>query len=346
MNIKIFIMIITCLLLIFWKISEKEEFFDLSNENVVIHAVGDISFSRDIDKYVKKKKKGDFEYPLSYVKPYLSESDLTMANLETVLLQNCDIRKPLYPDSINLCSDQWCLSGVIDNIDIVNIANNHAYDYGIYGLDSTIKNLNKFGIPYIGTKNQPFKIINIKGLKIGLIGIASDFNKLNGSNIFGIKMEIIPNLIKYVSEKSDIVIINIHWGEEYSFYPNIRQKSLARKFVEYGADVIIGHHPHVIQTMEHINVKDRKGTVFYSIGNFLFDSHVLKNGVRNSMILKIIVDNDKNISFEYLPCVIRPDIGFAPIPSQSYFQREFPEHSTIKANNLYKYIKCARSATC
>ena len=102
--------------------------------------------------------------------------------------------------------------------------------------------------------------------------------------------------------------------------------------------------------MEIIKVKDhnneRNGYVFYSIGNFLFDSHVKHSGVRNTFILKIEIDKNKKYDFSYLPCVIRPTLGYAPIPSTTKYQKIFPKKNTKYADNLYKYIECAKNASC
>jgi len=104
------------------------------------------------------------------------------------------------------------------------------------------------------------------------------------------------------------------------------------------------------------------GYVFYSLGNFVFDSHVKNRGVRDSFILKIIIDTKilkdiinkkKNkhikkhfIKFEYLPCVIYPNKGFSPIPSQTSYQTMYPKLYTKKGKYLKKYIKCAKTASC
>ena len=98
--------------------------------------------------------------------------------------------------------------------------------------------------------------------------------------------------------------------------------------------------------MEKININNNSGYVFYSIGNFLFDSHKKKKGVRNTFILKIIIDNNRNINFKYLPCVIHPKKGFIPINTVDEYVIEFPKQSTKKAEDLYKYINNTKKIIC
>lgn len=179
------------------------------------------------------------------------------------------------------------------------------------------------------------------------------FTKLKDSNVNVYEpsnIEPMLNRIRYLRDEADVVFVIVHWGREYKMSPSTRQKTLARQFVANGADVVMGHHPHVIQPMETLNVKGRSGVVFYSLGNFLFDSSFSKPGVRNSMILKIILkeseDDRYEINFKYLPCVIHPEIGFVPIPSVEGFQSTFPEQVTEIAEQLAKYIDCGMNASC
>jgi poly-gamma-glutamate capsule biosynthesis protein CapA/YwtB (metallophosphatase superfamily) len=312
------------------------------SNNIKIIAVGDISFTRDISKYVMEKKNGDYKYPLSYVKKYLKDSDISIANLETTITNKKKCKK----SSLNFKSLPKCLDGLLDaGINLVNLANNHMNDYLSSGLHDTINILKKNNINIIGVKNFIHHIYKIKNLSIGFLGVCRKFIKIKNSNINIIdnNFDLILNQIRSLKKKADIIILSIHWGTEYEFKRNKNQYELSKMFIKNGVDIILGHHPHVIQDMAIIKIKSnnkiKKGYVFYSLGNFMFDSHKKKDGVRNTFILKIEIDKYKNIKFNYLPCIIYPQLGFVPVPCLKEFRKEFPMKSTKEANDLSKYIE-------
>ena len=177
------------------------------------------------------------------------------------------------------------------------------------------------------------------------------FKKIKNTDINVLyNIEKIIKQIKKLKTKVDIIILSIHWGNEYKFNRNQNQYELSKLFVKNGVDIILGHHPHVLQDMEIINIKSnnkiKKGYVFYSLGNFLFDSHVKKKGVRDTFILKIEIDKYKKFYFSYLPCIIHPEIGYVPVPTRIEYQKVLPKKTTNDAENLYKYIECSRKTAC
>ena len=316
--------------------------------NIEITAVGDITFSRDIEKYIQKNN-NDYTYPLSYVKSYFKNSDISIANLETSLSNknfiNCKSKKFYFK------SKPAAIEGIVNSgIDIVNLANNHTTDTGIEGLNNTVNILNKNKISIIGTESQKYIIKTINNIKIGFIGLSNKFYSKNLKNLNVLEKKYILNyknkqLIQKLRKKVDILIVSIHWGNEYEKEIEL-QKKLAFQMISLGVNLILGNHPHVIQKMDYIKTKMYSGYVFYSLGNFLFDSHKNKKGVRNTFILKINIDKNKKMKFSYLPCIIYPNLGYAPLPSVKKFQNMYPKFSTKKAEDLYKYIKCSRTASC
>ena len=307
------------------------------SNNIEILAVGDISYSRDIKKYIETCNNNDYKSALIYVKKYLQNSDKTIGNLETVISDN-GYKNKYQSNFPYFRSSEQSIEGLKDSgIDIVNLANNHINDFGELALNDTIFNLENNGIDTIGIKPKSYKIYNIKSKKIGFIGFARYFKRLEEEKKIN-KLDYDLNILKELREKVDILIVNVHWGREYKFLNSDKQKNKAVELVKLGADIIIGHHPHVIQNKEIIKTKNRTGYVFYSLGNFLFDSFLKGYGVRNSLILKIKI-NPKNldINFEYLPCVIDPKKGYIPIPTQKKFQKEFPEKITNYADSLKNY---------
>lgn len=327
-------------------------------ENIEIIAVGDITYSRDIEKYIEKNNL-NYLYPLSNVKKYFINSDITLANLETPITKYPLLYKS---NKFSFKSKLDSIKGISDSgINVINIANNHTIDCGDNGLNDTIENLTKNKISIIGHKNSSYIIKTINNKKIGIIGMCTNLNKITeyklkkgNINKAWQKLNIIYNnkldnniisLIKNIKKKVDILIVSIHWGVEYK-QKNNKQKQLGLELINLGVNLILGHHPHVIQEMEYIKTNNNSGYIFYSLGNFLFDSHVKNKGVRNTFILKINIDKNNKMQFSYLPCIIYPNIGYIPIPEYKEFQSTYPKISTEKADKLYKYTKCSRTVSC
>lgn len=315
--------------------------------NIVITAVGDIQLSRDIQKYITKCKKEDYSNIFKYVKKYIEKSDISIANLESPISNRENLKKIFMKGSPNFLAKEKVIDALNNSgLNTLTIANNHSNDYGNIAIKDTIKILNDNKFNVLSIKEKPYKLFNINGYKIIIVGMTRKFNKLNENPVdVYIYNEDTPKLLKYLKKKCDLLIVTIHWGGEYKFTNNKNQKKMATEMIENGVDIIIGHHPHVIQNMEKININDRYGYVFYSLGNFIFDSHYKKKGVRDTMILKIIIDkHTKRYNFEYLPCIIYPQLGFIPKPKTQNFIKKYPSSYTKKGNDLYdnvfKYLDC------
>lgn len=317
--------------------------------NIIINAVGDIQLSRDIKKYINKCKNEDYTNIFKYVKKYLEKSDISIGNLESPISNRINLKKNIMKGSPNFICSEKALDALINSgLNTLTIGNNHSNDYGNIVIKDTIKILNNNNFNVLSIKDKPYKLFNINGYKIIIIGITKTFYKLQQNPIdIYIYNEDTPKLLRYLKNICDLLIVTIHWGGEYKFINNNNQKKLANEMIKNGVDIIIGHHPHVIQNMEKIDINNRYGYVFYSLGNFVFDSHYKKKGVRDSMILKIIINkNTKKYNFEYLPCIIYPQLGFIPKPRTKYFIKKYPSSYTKKGEDLYnyvfKYLDCKR----
>ncbi|MBI4993160.1 MAG: AmmeMemoRadiSam system protein B [Candidatus Magasanikbacteria bacterium] len=149
------------------------------------------------------------------------------------------------------------------NFSIFNLANNHTLDMGKQGFEEAKKNLQNVGLAFYGAQYGIDSLTReIGGLKIGFVG----FNDTNVQvDVEKLKEEIIK-----LKNSADFIIVSAHWGEEYQFLKsNKHQQKLARDIIDAGADIIIGHHPHVVQEMEVYKNKP----IFYSLGNFIFDQY-------------------------------------------------------------------------
>lgn len=160
--------------------------------------------------------------------------------------------------------------------DLVTTANNHSLDRGAIGVDLTIQNLKKYKLEYVGTRtsDEPWKgkVVRAGRLKIGVVACTEGTNALeNGiDQVVLCGSDTVVQLIQSLAPKTDAVIVFPHWGAEYQPQPNGTQKQWAKNWIAAGALIVIGNHPHVLQTTEWIPKKDgRNGFVIYSLGNFV-----------------------------------------------------------------------------
>lgn len=249
-------------------------------QSITISAVGDIMLHQGNlnSGYNSKNKTYDFSGFFEYVKPYLSSSDLTIANFETVTAGSGIKYKsfPLFnsPDSILPALSQ---SGV----DILSTSNNHCLDWGINGLTRTIQKIREYKMENIGSSidgKDKYVIKDVKGIKVAILSYSQFYNgheaRLNSSDkskYLNILNEAnIQRDIKEVKEKgADAVITVLHWGNEYIRTPSTYQTNLSKKVLSWGADIIFGSHPHVVQKSEIVQENGKNKFVIYSMGNFI-----------------------------------------------------------------------------
>ncbi len=222
----------------------------------------------------------DFKPVFREVKKYLSNSDLTFGNLETVISspKSKFTGYPLFNSPTEL------LEALKDaGFDILFTSNNHSLDRGIEGIFSTINNIEDSGMKAVGTYKSEtgrdsLAVMNINGFKIGILSYTYGLN----GNYLPKKYAHVINLIDSAQIKSslheleklntDINLVYFHFGEEYSQQPSKFQEELVQKTFSYGADIIIASHPHVIQPIRYYKKQKSNldiGIVAYSLGNFI-----------------------------------------------------------------------------
>lgn len=214
-------------------------------------------------------------------------SELVISNLESPLITDISrLQMPFAgnPAIINLLK--------ILNISVITIANNHILDHGIDGFYQTISLLSKNGFKFIGSIEDSLSRITIleqRNYKIALAGFTAFPARLEKTFLAPIEQDILLGTLKQIKKLSpDYIIYSFHWGNEYVNIPSPSQVKLAHDMVDMGVDIIIGHHPHVIQPVERY----KNGLIFYSLGNFLFDMFWSEN-VRNGIIAEIILGDKK-----------------------------------------------------
>ncbi len=249
-------------------------------QSVTISAVGDIMLHQGNlnSAYDSKNNKYDFDGFFEYVKPYLSSSDLTIANFETVTA-GTGIKYKSYPLFNSPDSILPALSG--SGVDILSTANNHCLDWGINGLIRTIQKIKENKMVNIGNSvngKDKYVIKDVKGIKIAILSYSQYFNghevKLSSSDkskyLSILNESKIQNDIKEVKAKGvDTVITVLHWGNEYIRTPSTYQTDLSKKILTWGADIILGSHPHVVQKSEIVKVNGKNKFIIYSMGNFI-----------------------------------------------------------------------------
>jgi poly-gamma-glutamate synthesis protein (capsule biosynthesis protein) len=241
---------------------------------VRLYAVGDIGFigevSKNIDRYGP-------EHPFEKVADLFSRGDIVFGNLEKPFSENPSLYfSHLSPKSI--ANPKGIESLVRGHFNVVSLANNHILDLGPEGLTYTIRVLEEKGIHHVGAganleeARKPV-IIEKKGMRIGFFAYAQRSENTAGERKPGaapLDLSLVINDVTKLRSETDILVVSLHFGLMYTDFPNEQDKTTARAIIDHGADIILGHHPHVIQGMERY----REGIIYYSLGEFLFDSTV------------------------------------------------------------------------
>lgn len=213
---------------------------------------GDVMFDREVKNFIASGK-DPFEKIRGVEGNFFRGIDVITANLEGPITDTATCQKK--PISFRFqTSTAWLLRST--GIDAVSIANNHSNDCLAEGLTDTRDYLTKAGIGYFGNEYEYTKTVGTK--KITFVG----FNAFQQTDATALQ-----DHIREIRASSDYVVVNMHWGVEYADHPNSEQRELAHKLIDAGADIIIGHHPHVVQPIEIY----KNGFIAYSLGNFLFD---------------------------------------------------------------------------
>ncbi len=234
----------------------------IEKKTLTISAVGDCTLGTDTNfgsgnfKDVFEEVNGDYSYFFKGVEEFLKEDDLSIANLEgpfTEVGEEYRVDK-----TFNFKGDSDYPNILTEgSIEVVNLANNHTFDYGQKGYEETIANLENASIPYFGY--DQYYIYETKGIRIGLAGILGWNEEVAKENT--------EKAINYFHEQNtDLIIISYHWGIEREDKQNKTQENIARHAIDCGADLILGTHPHVIQGIEYYKRK----YIVYSLANFVF----------------------------------------------------------------------------
>jgi len=243
-----------------------------ANKPIKILFVGDMMFDRHIREAVGKYGGGDYNYILEPLKAKLSEYDLVVGNLEGPITDNesVSVNTEIGEGKNFVFTFDPAMAVVLagNNIRLVNLGNNHILNQGAKGIEQTKKYLDEAGVDYFssdGFLEIGFPIGNpISKKEVSFVSYNYSVADSEGKAI---------EEIKSAKEKTGIVVVCPHWGAEYKVGdPGETIRALAHRFVDAGADAVIGTHPHVVQNSEEYNGKK----IYYSLGNFIFDQYFQK----------------------------------------------------------------------
>ena len=295
-----------------------DKYRSLLIDNNVISAVfvGDIMLSRYVAESVESTFNGDYDKLFEHIKPFLENRDIVFGNLEGVVTdQKFRVRGNIVPILQNLRSGLLSLTNVCcrfyteyeavaslknAGFNVVSIANNHIGDAGISGIEDTIYNLENLQLEYVGGGMNPSDahrpyIYSKNGINVCLVAYSNILSSETweatetraGISIYD--DEKFARDIEQIKDKCDIIIVSLHFGEEDDSAPDPEEIETTHYIINKGADIIIGHHPHVIQPVEVYN----RGLIAYSLGNFIFDQNSPENS--RGLLLEIFIDKDKNV---------------------------------------------------
>ncbi len=273
-------------------------------------AVGDLNIARTQAEIITTT--GDLAYPLSLVAPVFAAADYTIGNLETAL---GDVGEPAAKRYTFRSPPEAAQSLAIGGVDLVSLANNHALDYGPEALLQGIDLLHEAGVATVGggvddaAAHAPY-IADINGLKVAFLGYVhvpveaiTHFDTQSWTAAAGTPglawadPERIRADVAAVRPLADLVVVQLHSGYEYIEEPSEEQVAAARAAVDAGADLVVGHHAHILQGIHRYN----DGVIAYGLGNFLFNI----DGPPETAILNVWLDRDGVRQLEVIPAIVQ-----------------------------------------
>ena len=273
--------------------------------SITVSMVGDCTLGTDVnfdqstsfDAFYQMKN--DPGYFFQNVKDIFTADDLTVANMEGTLTTSNDRQQKTFAFKGDPSYTEILTQG---GVEATNLANNHSHDYGDQSYEDTIQYLEAAGITTFGYDRTA--VMDVKGIKVGLIGI---YELKDG---LGRQQQVIDTIQAVKDQGAQVIIVSFHWGTEKSNIPDDIQKTLAHLAIDQGADLVVGHHPHVLQGIEKYQGKN----IVYSLGNFCFGGN--KNpSDKDTMIFQqtFTVENGELVEDDVtniIPCSLSSESGY------------------------------------
>ena len=313
------------------------------DQTVNLIAVGDNLFHQSLID--DGSTKADYLGYYSPVSAFIADADIAFVNQETVIGGN-ELGLTGYPNFNTPTEVGEALVEV--GFDVVNHATNHLYDKGMAGIDGTLEFWKNYpeilvtGIYDTQQARDEISLIEEKGINFaflaytyGLNGYSLPAGEGHSTNL--LDLALMEKDILKAKEVSDVVVVSLHWGTEYSLTPTATQKEIANKLNSLGVDIILGHHPHVIQPVEKIVGADGFETVvYYSLGNFTHSQETINPMLGVAANIEITKDSNGDVSVtnsEAIPLINHYEVGkkgFKVYKLQDY-TKELADAHGIKA---------------
>ncbi len=289
-------------------------------DTITLLFAGDIMLDRGVEFYITQHN--DWKWPFLLIADTLQGADLAFGNLESVISDKGENQGSIY----SFRAEPKALEGLIfAGFDVLSVANNHSLDYGSDALQDSIQRLKDSGIVPIGGGNNRYETnaptlkhfytskYDSTGTTIAMLAYTAAGSPLwqAGKNSPGVawmdpsKLPQLQEDIELARKLSDIAVVSFHFGEEYQTQPSETQTLIAKSAVDAGADIVIGHHPHVVQLVEQY----KNGWIAWSLGNFVFDQGFSKETMEG-LLLEVVIQ-DKKIT-RVLPRTVYLNSEFQP----------------------------------
>ncbi|MEX2012705.1 MAG: CapA family protein [Patescibacteria group bacterium] len=266
-------------------------------EKLILLFGGDVMLGREVERKIRQF---DLSWPFEKISDITKQADLFVVNLESPLRTDAD---QTLSGSLILRGYPPAVEGLVSaGVDFVSLANNHIPDMRLAGLQETKKILKQNKIKFTGAgetaadANRP-NVLEIEGVKIGFVSCTYGVNFDSTGVYYNVcSASRVSSQISAINKQVDLTVLLAHFGTEYAAAANSAQKAVAHAAVEAGADLVIGHHPHVPQPYEKYQGK----YIFYSLGNLVFDQQPGAWRDRSALV-EIKIEDKKVKSFKLLP---------------------------------------------
>lgn len=261
--------------------------------SIQLVAVGDISLGDSAQGVgagvhaLFERMPGD-EYPFEHAKPVFDGADIVFGNLETVLSHRDLARWDV--SSMEMRGHPGAVARLARaGFNVLNVANNHMMQHGRQAFEDTVNALCGQGLTVVGLATQDHsrcipQFRSVQGIQVALLGFAFEPDKYAEGPVtyaFGPDCDIVAQIAE-ARKEADVVVCSVHWGVEFVRHPSPEEEALGRRLVDAGADLVLGHHPHVARRVERYG----RGLIAYSLGNFVFDM-LWSPWLRTGLVLRV-----------------------------------------------------------
>ncbi len=280
---------------------------------------GDVMLARSVAKQIGES--GDPRFPFLEIASTTRGADIAFANGEGTISSRGRNQGSAY----SFRADPSVVSGLVfAGFDVLSLANNHIWDWGRDALVDTVSNLNTAGIETVGAgngedgANRPV-VENVRGTRVGFLAYTTLYPESleargDRAGISSFSVERAVRAVTDLKKEAGIVVVSMHWGEEYKTSSSAEQKEIAHALGDAGASLVIGHHPHVTQEVEKYRspVTGKDTWIAYSLGNLVFDQPFSRETME-SFLLEVIVRGSEVRSVREIPVVV--NARFQPVPA-------------------------------